>query len=58
MWEYIFYIITHFLSTFIIYVTHYNNIFENEYSLNRTWQKIVEFKLNYLLYKIVNHVLI
>jgi hypothetical protein len=31
-------------------------IFESEYSLSRTCQEIVEFKL--FLYKVVNHVLI
>jgi uncharacterized ion transporter superfamily protein YfcC len=45
MWG-ICYFIT-FLATFIIYVTLYNKTIESEYSLNQSWQKIVEFKLNY-----------
>jgi hypothetical protein len=56
MWEYILFY-NFFLATFINYVTH-NKTFESEYSLNPTRQKIVEFKLNYFVYKVVNHFLI
>jgi hypothetical protein len=44
-----FFILSLILATVIISVTHYNATFESEYSLNRTSQKIVEFKLNYFI---------
>jgi hypothetical protein len=46
-----FYFITIFLATFIMCVTHYNKTIEREQPLNQTWQKIVEFKLNYFYTK-------
>jgi hypothetical protein len=36
-----------FVATFNIYVTHYKQTFESKYSLNRSWQKIIEFQLLY-----------